>query len=398
MRVHKVRREYPSSLVNRLIWPEETDSWGEDSWFFDEQTTSEKIQPCLTMSPSETSLSITCVGSWIGPSTGYPHSRFDGEDLLRVPAPRLPLSRTAVEWGGDPAHPRSARASDMQLASCFLLDLDCPSTTRSPEMRMFRQMLSLQREIAYWTNPIPRASVHPLLTKPRIRTMKLRLQTSISQALWVFRPSSMCHHVSRSTSRQRCIASNRSPPHPSRTAPVQSAPLAWFRVPIASTICLPSGKLLLARTVRLEEPVWVEDGHTVLALHVTSRPYSSGPATRRLVTFALINRRRTEGKTPRNSECFFQCSFSVRGGTREPCFLSYPERPSDLEDPEERSLRLLYRHRRVFAVAHVRTGVDGGRRWNRDRDSDRSNTSLRDQARVAGRDSRARSPYDKILR
>ena len=32
--VHKVRREYPSSLVNRLIWPEETDSWGEDSWVF----------------------------------------------------------------------------------------------------------------------------------------------------------------------------------------------------------------------------------------------------------------------------------------------------------------------------------------------------------------------------
>ena len=132
----------------------------------------------------------------------------------------------------------------------------------------------------------------------------------------------------------------------------ESAPLAWWRVPKTFPIGLPSDKLVQDGIVRFEEPIWVEDGHTALSLHVISRPYSNGSPARRLITFSLINRRRAKGRTPRNSECFFQCGLSVRGSSREPCFLPYPERPPDLEDPEEQSLRLLYRHRRVFAVAH----------------------------------------------
>ena len=287
----------------------------------------------------------------VGPSTGYPTADFDGEDLLRVQHP--PPGYPALQLNGeeilriqDPPRQRYAAGvlfparSGLSQHDAVARDEDVPPNAQSPEGD---RILDQSDTASIRSSSIDEAAD----TDHEVTLANQYLPSAMGLSALLDVPPCLKVDISAAVYRKQPLAS---PPKPNGSG--QSAPLAWFRVPIASTICLPSGKLLLARTVRLEEPVWVEDGHTVLALHVTSRPYSSGPATRRLVTFALINRRRTEGKTPRNSECFFQCSFSVRGGTREPCFLSYPERPSDLEDPEERSLRLLYRHRRVFAVAH----------------------------------------------
>lgn len=103
-----------------------------------------------------------------------------------------------------------------------------------------------------------------------------------------------------------------------------------------------------------------------LAFHVYSRPYvrASDPEHDRIVTFTLINRTNLSGMTPKDSECFFQCGFTVEAGDETACFLEYPERenpkPSACggeeaigrEEAEEESLRLLYRHRKTFAVGH----------------------------------------------
>ena len=104
----------------------------------------------------------------------------------------------------------------------------------------------------------------------------------------------------------------------------------------------------------VEKPVLEEDGNPALVLHVVSRPHpqSRQPGETRLITFTLVNRRLRENKAPDNSDCFFQCDFSVRDADGKIPFLAYPERPHDPEDPEELSLQLLYLHRQTFAIGH----------------------------------------------
>lgn len=91
-----------------------------------------------------------------------------------------------------------------------------------------------------------------------------------------------------------------------------------------------------------------------LAFHIFSRPYgrAADPARDRIVTFTLINRTDMSGSSPKDSECFFQCDFMVEDVDGTACFLEYPAREGLEEDKEEQSLRLLYRHRKTFAVGH----------------------------------------------
>lgn len=91
-----------------------------------------------------------------------------------------------------------------------------------------------------------------------------------------------------------------------------------------------------------------------LALHVYSRPYAHAedPTRDRILTLTLINRTPLSGPNPKDAECFFQCGFSVSDHEDSDCFLEYPESEGLVDDEEERSLRLLYRHRRTFAVGH----------------------------------------------
>lgn len=93
---------------------------------------------------------------------------------------------------------------------------------------------------------------------------------------------------------------------------------------------------------------------TKLSLHIYSRPYARATdmARDRIVTFTLINRTTMSGTSPKDSECFFQCEFTVEGADESTCFLEYPAREALGSDEEEQSLRLLYRHRKTFAVGH----------------------------------------------
>ena len=133
-----------------------------------------------------------------------------------------------------------------------------------------------------------------------------------------------------------------------------AGPKWWWRMPVNRQVELGVGELVAPTTVVLEKPVLSEDGRSVLSLHVVSRPYDAGDATgrARLITFTLINRHQSESKTPDNSDCFFQCGFSVTEADQGACFLSYPEPPHLRTDPEELSLQLLHLHRRTFAVGH----------------------------------------------
>lgn len=132
-------------------------------------------------------------------------------------------------------------------------------------------------------------------------------------------------------------------------------PKAWWRQPIERSVDLTSGELLGSGTVVVKKTVVEEeDGRPSLELHVVSRPHTESlrPGVERLITFTLVNRRLREGKAPDNTDCFFQCGFSVHGADNEAPFLAYPERSRDPDDPEELSLQLLYLHRQTFAIGH----------------------------------------------
>ena len=134
----------------------------------------------------------------------------------------------------------------------------------------------------------------------------------------------------------------------------KSYPKGWWRRPVDRPVELYSNELLGDGTVTLEKPVFEVDGQIALALHVVSRPHekSAKSARSRLITFTLVNRRRSGNRTPDNSDCFFQCGFAIAAANGQACFWGYPEQPHDRSNPDERSLQLLHLHRRTFAVGH----------------------------------------------
>jgi hypothetical protein len=125
--------------------------------------------------------------------------------------------------------------------------------------------------------------------------------------------------------------------------PGQEETELWFRSPGSSSIDL-DAKRLSGR--RYRQTISPSDAHGVLVLDVISRPWQQGL---RLITVTLVNS--TDGTAPINESCFFQCEFSVQpqGASR---IHPYPGRPESMQDEEERSLSLLYRHRPTYAVGH----------------------------------------------
>jgi hypothetical protein len=116
------------------------------------------------------------------------------------------------------------------------------------------------------------------------------------------------------------------------------SPEYWFRIPGAC-----EHEIAAEDTgVRRKELTCCEN----LTIDFMSRPRPGG---RRLITVTLLNKHPTA--QPINERCFFQCDLRVaRQGTSR--FHSYPGRPVEMQDPEERSLALLYRRRPTFAIGH----------------------------------------------
>ena len=138
--------------------------------------------------------------------------------------------------------------------------------------------------------------------------------------------------------------------------------LAHWRIPIDKEFLFDRDELL-GDGIQFEERILqVDDDGTVLRFQVLSRPYAPDDSDSnsnsvlarhsRIITFSLINGTEARSSKPKDDECFFQCSFTVDAPSGEACFMEYPERPGPPLDKEEASLRLLYRHRKVFAVGH----------------------------------------------
>ena len=125
----------------------------------------------------------------------------------------------------------------------------------------------------------------------------------------------------------------------------------WLRQPVSQEIVIEAHELIDNEPVTLSKPVLIVEGNTALSLHVVSRPTGDYPRIR-LITFTLINRIQSNAKSPRNSECFFQCGFRVLATDGTACFLNYPDRPLLKDDMEALSLQLLYLHKQTFAVGH----------------------------------------------
>ena len=91
-----------------------------------------------------------------------------------------------------------------------------------------------------------------------------------------------------------------------------------------------------------------------LQVRIFSRPRQSGDdgRPRRLLTIALINCHESATGRADNSKCFFQVELRLRAADQSASFLEYPDREGEPLDPEEDSLRLLYRHRKTYAVGH----------------------------------------------
>jgi hypothetical protein len=131
-----------------------------------------------------------------------------------------------------------------------------------------------------------------------------------------------------------------------------STSFAWLRKPLLVTATFDSSELLGESVISLEKSVPVGNSDSRLRVNVLSRPHkgSRGQENVRLITITLINR--NESPRVSNDElCFFQCRFEISAADSGDCFLEYPDR-TYTEDLEERSLRFLYRNRRVFGVGH----------------------------------------------
>lgn len=128
---------------------------------------------------------------------------------------------------------------------------------------------------------------------------------------------------------------------------------AWWRVPLEVEVVIECTGLVGAGYRTAEAPAAAAGPGTGLHVHVLSRPAPGvRPERTRLITITLVNRTRARNPRPADDECFFQCGFVVDDPDGAACFLEYPERPGVPMDEEEASLRLLYRHRNVFAVGH----------------------------------------------
>jgi hypothetical protein len=131
-------------------------------------------------------------------------------------------------------------------------------------------------------------------------------------------------------------------------------PHHWRKSVAPAVLQVDCSVLLPAKALTREFNLPTGTADMKLSLHIFSRPYvrAQDPVRDRIITFTLINRTEMSTSSPKDSECFFQCEFTVEDPDGSSCFLEYPEREGIQNDEEEQSLRLLYRHRKTFAVGH----------------------------------------------
>ncbi len=271
----------------------------------------------------------------IGPSPGHPAVQLDGEEILRTQdSPRhrysagilFPMRTQATRQVETVEDETVLEESD----SSEHLDTEQENTeVEHPEMDPLEVSPETDSEVTLANKYLPSAmGLTTLLEVPE------RILVDVSAGVYVHDELKWIPYKDQ--------------------AGVERYPKAWWCRPIAQTIGILASELLGNEKVVIEKPVVQGDSYPLLVLHIVSRPYRR-PRSHdfiRLITFTLVNRQIRENSAPSNSDCFFQCSFSVRDAASAQPFLAYPDRPSASDDSEHRSLELLYRHRQTFAIGH----------------------------------------------
>ncbi|MGG3641177.1 helicase-related protein [Bacillus gobiensis] len=124
----------------------------------------------------------------------------------------------------------------------------------------------------------------------------------------------------------------------------------WLRNPLEGTFSC-SGTALLKKTVSNAGPIQPIEGLN-LDVKIISRSQEDGT---RLITVSLTNRTDGSGKDKLDSLCLFQSAFTVtiESPTDTPSIHPYPEGDyfENLDD-EEKSISLLYRNLKTYAIGH----------------------------------------------
>ena len=274
----------------------------------------------------------------IGPSPGHPAIQLNGQEILRAQDPPrqrygagilFPMRSQVLrqdETGTDEEASHDADSPDPdQIVEASSDD----GTLGGTEVSVGESPPDTDRDVALANEFLPSAmGLSALLEVPE------RLQIDVKAGIYRYEELQRGMSAGRDGSRR--------------------TPKGWFRSPVDCSIELSSHELLGDGTVTIKRPIFEESGQTVLEMHVVSRLHeqSAQSSQSRLITFTLINRRQSGARAPDNSDCFFQCGFTVSAVDGQACFCSYPEQPHDRDNFDERSLQLLHLHRRTFAVGH----------------------------------------------
>lgn len=127
----------------------------------------------------------------------------------------------------------------------------------------------------------------------------------------------------------------------------------YLREPLDFEIVIHGADLPATRIRSKNFEIRKKDEPTGLVLNVRNRTAEgkSGDFSQ-LYTFTLINTLRSSGSHIDNDNCFFQVGFSVRTTDNSASFLPYPTKHNISEHEDDRSMRLLYRNHRTFAIGH----------------------------------------------
>ena len=274
----------------------------------------------------------------VGPSPGYPAVQLNGEEILRAQDPPrqrysagilFPMRAQVLRQDETGTDEETSQDADSPEPDQIVENPETVTDAEESQGSAFENPPDTDREVTLSNEFLPSAmGISALLEVPECLRVDVQAGIYLHEELqWDL----------------RTVKDNRKP-----------YPKGWWRHPIDRSLELSSDELLGDDTVILEKPVIEEDGQSALALHVVSRFHeqSDQSGRLRLVTFTLINRRQSGDRAPNNTDCFFQCSFSITAADRQACFLSYPEQPHDQDNLDERSLQLLHLHRRTFAVGH----------------------------------------------
>jgi len=129
----------------------------------------------------------------------------------------------------------------------------------------------------------------------------------------------------------------------------------YLRKPLKDVLEIPISALSGDEIQKWSGLIKNSDGkETKLEVQIVSRPRQSGDngVPRRLLTAALINCHESPSGRADNDMCFFQVEIQMKPADDSAPFIEYPDREGESLDEEDDSLRLLYRHRKTFAIGH----------------------------------------------